>query len=109
MAYTGVKFVPNPTGIALVGRSPAMQAGMIARGEAIVEAALGVSPFLEGDYRAGLKVEAGVIGGRAAARVNAHDWKSGLIEFGTSDTPTFAPLRTGVDAAGLKLVPWEAS
>ena len=44
--------------------------------------------------------------GMVMARINANDFKSAFIEFGTGEpgpTPAFAPLRRGCEAAGLNL------
>ena len=50
-----------------------------------------------------ITADAAIIETKAAARVNARKFTSGFIEFGTSDTPPFAILRTSVDATGLTL------
>ena len=51
-----------------------------------------------------IDVDLGIEGDTALARVNANKFTSNWIEFGTEDTPAFAPLRRGAEAAGLKVV-----
>jgi hypothetical protein len=97
------KFIPNPVGIAAVARSAQVAEKLKAVAEAVAENARSVAPELSGDYIDGIAVEAAIDGDSAVGRVNANDWKSALIEFGTEDTPTFAPLRRGAEGAGLTL------
>ena len=54
-------------------------------------------------YRDMIHPDAAVENGQALGRVNAHKDTSGLIEFGTEDTPTFAPLRRGFEMLGFRL------
>lgn len=51
-----------------------------------------------GDYKASIRVtsEAGHV------YLGAFDFKAGWIEFGTVDTPVFAPLRLGVTSAEME-------
>ena len=101
-----VVFVPNPVGIALLARTPQMAAAMLDRGNEVALAAASIAPVGPGGgghYRDQIRAEAGVFEGKAGARVNAYKFTAGFLEFGTSDTPIFAPLRTGCDAAGLTL------
>jgi hypothetical protein len=101
-----VKFVPNPLGIALIGRTPLMARAMVGRADevaGIVRTIAPVGPGKGGHYRDMISTGPIVSQGLAGGRVNANKFTSGFIEFGTSDTPTFAPLRTACDAAGLSL------
>lgn len=101
-----VRFIPNPAGIALIARTPAMGAAMLARASAVRDGAKSVAPIGEGEgghYADMITADANIIDGIGGARVNARKFTSGFIEFGTSDTPVFAPLRLGVDIAGLSL------
>ena len=67
----------------------------------IADAARAVAPVDQRDYVDGIEVETGDDEqGNPVARVNANDWKSHGIEFGTVDTPKFAPLRRGLDSQG---------
>lgn len=67
--------------------------------EPIAENARELAPVDEGDYRDG--IQATVDGDEV--RVDAMDWKSNFIEFGTVDTPVFAPLARGARQAGARL------
>lgn len=72
--------------------------GMAAAAAPAAQNARDIAPVDEGDYRDGIRV---TIDGDEV-RIDAMDWKSGFIEYGTEDTPVFAPLRRGAEAAGLK-------
>jgi hypothetical protein len=54
-------------------------------GERIAERARAIAPVDKGEYRGSIKFEDG--------EVIADDDKAVFLEFGTGDTPTFAPLR----------------
>lgn len=98
-----VRFIPNLRGIALIGKTPAMTAAMVARAGEGADAAKAIAPRGAGEgghYADQISADPA---GPGAARINAWKFTSGFIEFGTSDTPVFAPLRTGCDAAGLTL------
>lgn len=102
-----VRVVPNPVGIALLARTPFMSNAMMERGNAVAETAASIGPVgdgaVEGHYVDQIKAVPLVALGVAGSRVNAYKFTSGFIEFGTSDTPAFAPLRTACDAVGLTL------
>jgi hypothetical protein len=101
-----VKVVPNPLGIALIGRTPLMARAMVERAQGVADTAKAIAPYGEGrggHYADMIDVAPIVEKMVAGARVNAWKFTSGFIEFGTSDTPTFAPLRTACDAEGLSL------
>lgn len=101
-----VRFVPNMRGIALIARTPQMAAAMVARAGEVRDAAISIAPIGPGEgghYRDQITADAAVIDGLAGGRVNAWKFTAGFIEFGTSDTPAFAVLRTACDAAGLTL------
>jgi hypothetical protein len=66
-------------------------------GEEIVSQAQAVAPVETGAYRDSIHVEADLEGETAVA---ADVDYAVFIEFGTSDTPTFAPLRRGATGAG---------
>lgn len=53
-------------------------------------------------YRDQIEHVVGINRGRYIGRVNANKDTSGFIEFGTRDTPTFAPLRRGLEMIGLQ-------
>ena len=97
-----VKFVPTPGIGPIIARTPEMMAFLLAAAEVAAMAAQSIAPVGTGAYRDGISAE--VEPGRA--RVNANDWKSVFIEFGTGQpgpTPKFAPLRRGAEMAGLRL------
>lgn len=57
-----------------------------------------------GDYAAGIETEPGTArDGRPVNRVKATAPHSALVEYGTSDTPAFAPVRTAATTAGYRL------
>ena len=101
-----VRFVPNPLGIALIGRTPLMANAMLERADEVAETAHSIAPEgpgKDGHYRDQITTAPIVENAVAGARVNANKFTSAWIEFGTSDTPTFAVLRTSCDANGLSL------
>jgi hypothetical protein len=101
-----VYFIPKPLGIALIARTPFMANAMEERAGEVAAAAKAIAPRgpgKGGHYADMIDTAQIVAEGVAGARVNAWKFTSGFIEFGTSDTPTFAPLRLGCDAAGLSL------
>lgn len=102
-----MRFVPNPQAPALLARTTEMVEFLGVVAEAAAENARGFAPVRSGSYRDGIEGQAGIVEGQAEGRVNARDFKSGWIEFGTGQpgpTPAFAPLRRGADATGLKLI-----
>ena len=102
----GIRYIPNPVGIALLARTPLMAQAMKEKGEYVAEVAQAIAPRGEGKgghYADQITADAQVIEGKAGCRVNARKFTSGFIEFGTSDTPAFAILRTSADATGLTL------
>ena len=89
-------FVPNPAGIAALTREQHMAASM-ARIAAELEAeAKGIAPVETGAYRDSLRgeVELGEHGWEAHLVTDSPYWP--YLEFGTSDTPMFATLRTAL-------------
>jgi len=98
---SGVRFVPSVTGMNALASSEGLEDALKEVAEEIASNARDLAPELSGDYKAGISVVAGEEDGESLARVNANDWKSGLIEFGTEDTPAFAPLRRAVESVGL--------
>ena len=97
------RFVPNKNGMDALARTTDMQKSMKEYSDSVAESARGIAPELSGDYVDGIESVGGVDNGMAIGRVNANDWKSALIEWGTTDTPTFAPLRKAAEQQGLKL------
>lgn len=102
-----VRFVPNPPGIALLAHTPRMGAAMLAWAEYVADIARSIAPRGEGEgghYADQIEADGPVTNALGTgARVNANKFTSHFLEFGTSDTPRFATLRTAVDASGLTL------
>lgn len=90
-------FIPNPIGIAAVPMSPGVVVvtGEVAEGIATV--ARTIAPVLTGAYRDSISASVGIEGGHALAHVSAGTDHAQYVEFGTSDTPTFAPLRRAAE------------
>jgi hypothetical protein len=74
--------------------APQMTAAMLAGAKFAAEEAKRIAPVLTGSYRDSIRAE--VVEGKA--KVIADDMAAGFIEFGTEDTPTFAPLRRAAEA-----------
>lgn len=95
-------FIPNPAGILIEAASEGMQYAMGERAEQIAAAARTIAPYdptSDGPhYRDQIGVDVGVEDGLATGRVHADDEAAGYIEFGTVDTPTFAPLRRAAES-----------
>lgn len=104
MASGVSKFVPNPAATQLISRMPGMAGQVLARAKIIEANAKALAPVDEGAYRDSIVAEVGADAKGAFARVNAWDFKALWIEFGTSDTPTFAVLRRAVEASGFRAV-----
>ncbi len=94
------RFVYNPTVERQIALSP--EVGGVLHERAVEGAAIArsLAPVDEGDYRDGIEAVSGVEGDSQVGRVNANDWKSHLIEFGTIHAPTFAILAKSLDAIG---------
>lgn len=77
--------------------------GVIAKAtEAVADRARGFAPVEEGDYRDGIETDMVDGPDGPVGRVNATDWKSHWIEWGSRNNAVHAPLRRGVRAAGLE-------
>lgn len=74
--------------------SPDVLAGKLELAEEVVDYARSISPEDEGDYKDGIKVRRH---GRSGVGVHWTDPKSGLIEYGTEDTPEFAVRRRTIE------------
>lgn len=88
----------------LVARSAKMLIAMEIRAERIASAARDIAPVETGDYKAGIEAVSGIVDGVATGRVNARDFKSHWVEFGTVKQPARAVLRRAVDSVGLHLI-----
>lgn len=92
------RFVPNPNFERKARESQEMKAAMKRALEPAVREAQRLAPVDTGEYRNSIKV----VEDSDGMRLVADDPKAVYIEFGTEDTPTFAPLRKGVEGAGLR-------
>jgi hypothetical protein len=101
-----VKFVPNPVGIAELGRTPQMGEAVGAIAEQVAESVRTIGPVDADDdvhYVDEITVEVGLVGPFMVGRVNANKITSGWIEFGSIHNPPFAPLRHACEMNGLVL------
>jgi hypothetical protein len=93
-------------GIKAIGFMPGIAHAMEETAEEIADEARELAPVDEGDYIAGIEATGGTDSESAMGRVNANDWKSGLVEFGTGSpgpTARYAPLRRAVQQLGLRI------
>lgn len=88
---------------ARLSRSPQVGQALLARAEAGAKAARSLAPVDTGAYREGIQAEAGLEGPTMMARINAYDYKSHWIEFGSLGRPAKAVLRRACDIVGLRL------
>lgn len=100
MTTTRTRFVPNPMLAQEVLRATMLLDDLQAIAENIAEQAVAIAPEDEGDYLRSIEAVSGFDARGVMARVNANDWKAALIEFGTTDTPVFAPIRRAADRYG---------
>lgn len=105
-------FVPNPLGVRELASDIKMAQGMGELADEVAQNVRELAPSLfaggysEGDYVDGIESAWDVDERGGFGRVNANDWKSAFLEFGTgtpAPTPAYGPLRAGAEAAGLKL------
>lgn len=87
------RFVPNPAFPRLIAAGPQMVAGLHSLAEQKADIARSIAPVLTGAFRDSISAEGGVEGGKAVGRVLSDSPYWVYLEFGTSDTPTFATLR----------------
>lgn len=97
------RFRYNPAATAALQRTAAMVETLKIRAEDAADQSRAIAPVETGEYRDSITAEAGISKGFAIGRVNAGKFTAGFLEFGTSDTPIFAPLRRGAEAAGLSV------
>lgn len=92
------RFVPNPRFEQQVSKSREMKRALREATEPALREAQRLAPVDTGEYRDSLQIVEDANG----VRLMSDDDKASYIEFGTSDTPAFAPLRKGTEAAGLR-------
>lgn len=100
-------FIPSPRGIAELARDAGMASGLGEIAEQAAARTREIAPVGDyaggGDYRDSIDSDFGVDAEGAFGRVNAFDYKANWIEFGTEDTPVFAPLRRAVEELGYEV------
>ncbi len=92
-------FIPNPRFPSDYEQSDEAKTFLMSVGGEVVTQAQGLAPVNTGAYEASIGVQEADTG--HGVWVVAADWKAGFVEFGTSRTPAFAPLRRGAEATGL--------
>jgi hypothetical protein len=88
-----------------VRRHPKVRDRLQATVNDLVPVAKGNAPTLTGDYVDSIDGIVYMAADGLRGRLLARDWKAGLIEFGTVDTPAFHPLQMAAQASGLR---WRA-
>jgi hypothetical protein len=96
-----VVFVPNPFGVAEISRTQDMSRAMTEVATAVEAVAKVIAPILTGAYVESIHVEQTTEDGKAAANVVADVPYAVFVEFGTGDTPAFAPLRRASESVGV--------
>ena len=89
-----VVFTPNPAGIARMSRDNEFRSFMERVAREMEQEAQAIAPVSTGAYRESLRgvAEMGRDGWEAKLTTDSPYWP--FLEFGTSDTPMFATLRT---------------
>ena len=93
-----VRFVYNPAIEAYIRTSPLLEpqlAETLRQKEALAKS---IAPVNTGAFAASIKGEVLYEGGTIRGRLSADVRYAIYLEFGTSDTPTFATLRTAMNA-----------
>jgi hypothetical protein len=99
------RFVVNPMLEQQLMRSSMLLDDLVNVAEDVKDGAYANAPEDEGYFKEGMRVEAGVDSdGVVTARFIADDWKSVIIEYGTSTYPFSSPIRRAIESLGLKLV-----
>jgi hypothetical protein len=97
-----IEFVIDPAGCIEVMNNPEMITFLENIGSVAVSAAQVLAPVATGHYRAGINLTMSNEGGLPMATVNADDFKSNWIEYGTAQGfPAYACVRRGCEAAGV--------
>ncbi len=94
------KYSSDYRGVGEMLRSPGMVADMGRRAELMRPVAVAASPVDTGRYVSSFETSSGVDGERAYGQLANTAPYAIDVEFGTSDTPAFAPLRVAMQAAG---------
>ena len=97
------RFILDRSGIRKVGQSRQLATQMHDDAQVIADNGRMLAPFLTGEYRDSIHVEDFLEDGLVKSRAIAGSDHALPVELGTSDTPTFAPLRRGAELAGFRL------
>lgn len=89
------RYVPNPGFEGQIKREPRFRAGMAETTSEVKRQVQAAAPNQTGHYRRSIRDD--------GERVWTTDIAGHIIEWGSSRTPPYAPLRRGVRAAGLRL------
>jgi hypothetical protein len=91
-----LKFIPNPDLQSEVEDDDGVRAAVRKKAADIASRARDIAPVRTGRYRDSIHVEEDEDGVKVVADVEY----GGVIEFGSSDTPVFQPLRRAAESAG---------
>lgn len=94
-------FEPNPDFLPELRSEPEYRELIEEKTEALLEGAIAAAPVHTGTYVGGLESEINDGPEGPVGRVNATDWASHWVEWGSQNNPPYAPLRKGAAAAGL--------
>lgn len=107
LVRTNMKFIVDPTVIPKLATAAQMGVMLEHRADKAAEAVRSIAPVgdsPEGEhYRDQIEGVVRLGRGGLIGRVIAKKFTAVFLEFGTSDTPVFAPLRRGVEMIGLRL------
>ena len=92
--------------LAQLGRSTEVRGALLESAEAIAKEGQRIAEaeaYRSGDYMRGIGAAAvGLASGELSGQVQAKDWKSNWVEFGTVNTPARAVLRRAAEALGYR-------
>lgn len=87
-------FIPNPGFVPALLAGGEMEAALVTVAKPKLERAQGIAPVDTGEFRASLHLEVAL--GEVAIVTDDPKWI--YLEYGTSDTPTFATLRQALES-----------
>lgn len=104
---SAVRFKIRPQAQRELERTPQMALFLKEKVEPIARRVREIAPrgsSAPGEHYADMiKTDVGIEKGRLIGRVNALKFTAHFLEFGTSKTPTFAPLRRAAESLGYRL------
>lgn len=98
-------FVPTPGAAEKAALLPGVLAALEKKAEQAADGARAVAPVVSGEYVESIGTDAGIVDGAPVAVVRAGE-RHGKAFYATFVEIRDAPLRRGVDAAGLELEPY---